>query len=377
MAGVLTCWAVEFFGTSVKAILPALGTHEAMAPAELDHMYPGIDHNLFIQHDWRHNVISLGTVPSEVIQRVSEGHLDYSWEAQVNSLLVDKSFDLVLSLGQVVPHEVVGMANYSKNIFIGTGGSSGINKSHFLSAVYGIEKTLGKTDTPVREILDYAQDNFTRESPLEYALTVVGHDAEGKMQPKGLFVGNDRTCFEHACALSRKVNIQMLDVPPSKVVVYLDPDEYHSAWLGNKSIYRTRMAIADGGELIVLAPGVARFGEDPEIDRLIRIYGYRGMKKTLAAVKRQQELKENLSAAAHLIHGSSEGRFTIRYCPGHLPGEDIESVGYANGDLNEMLGLYDPNILQDGWNTDRYGERFYYVSNPASGLWATADRFSQ
>jgi hypothetical protein len=89
----------------------------------------------------------------------------------------------------------------------------------------------------------------------------------------------------------------------------------HSTWLGNKAVYRTRMAMADGGELIILAPGVKEFGEDHEIDRLIRKYGYRGTPATLAAVKANEELRNNLSAAAHLIHGSSEGRFNSPTAP--------------------------------------------------------------
>ena len=101
-----------------------------------------------------------------------------------------------------------------------------------------------------------------------------GLNADGELEVSGLFVGDDRECFERAAELSLQVNFEMLDEPLEKVVVYLDPEEFKSTWLGNKSIYRTRMAIADGGELIVLGPGVREFGEDAEIDRLIRKYGY-------------------------------------------------------------------------------------------------------
>jgi hypothetical protein len=95
----------------------------------------------------------------------------------------------------------------------------------------------------------------------------------------------------------------------------------------------------------------------------------------LAAVSQNDELKNNLSAAAHLIHGSSEGRFTIRYCPGHMTQQEVESVGYQYGDLKQVLARYPVGTLQDGWNTDAAGERFYYISNPAIGLWAHAGRF--
>ena len=167
-----------------------------------------------------------------------------------------------------------------------------------------------------------------------------------------------------------------------KVVVHLDEDEFHSTWLGNKSIYRTRMAIADGGEIIVLAPGVRVFGEDGEIDALIRKYGYVGTPKVLEAMKQSKELENNLSAVAHLIHGSSEGRFRVTYCPGHLTKKEIEGVGFQYGDLASMKRIYDPTKLRDGWNQvqslDGKGtEEIFYISNPALGLWSLRHRFEQ
>jgi len=375
LGGTLACWAVEYYGSAVKEILPALGTHVPMTDEELDIMYPGVDKSLFAVHDWRNDVVTIGTVPAEEIERLSEGKLSYPWKAEVNRRLVSGGYDLVLSLGQVVPHEVIGMANYSKNIFVGTGGSEGINKSHYLGAVYGMERIMGRTDSPVRAVLDYAQEHFAKDIPLVYALTVVGRDSTGAMKGMGLFVGSDRSCYEEACKLSLKVNFAMVDEPLKKVVVYLDPGEFRTTWLGNKSIYRTRMAIADDGELIVLAPGIARFGEDSEIDKLIRKYGYKGTPAVLAAVAENDDLKANLSAAAHLIHGSSEGRFTIRYCPGKMTKQEVEQVGYVYGDLDSMLKEYPVESLKDGYNVSASGERFFYISNPAVGLWAHAGRF--
>jgi len=193
---------------------------------------------------------------------------------------------------------------------------------------------------------------------------------------RGLYVGDDMETFTLGARLSQKVNFDLLDQPLRKVLVYLDPHEFKSTWLGNKAVYRTRMAMADGGELIVLAPGLKEFGEDSEIDRLIRKYGYQGTPKTLAAVKANDELRNSLSAAAHLIHGSSEGRFHIIYCPG--PGvsqEAIRSVGFESGDLNATLKRYDPEKLKDGPNRLPDGEEIFYISNPALGLWALKRQF--
>src|SRR6201993_3404339 len=344
-AGELTDMAYEYYGERLTDVLPALGTHKAMSESELATMYPKTPKNLFRVHDWRNDIVTLGEVPCEFINEVSEGKVDYSWPAQVNKLLRDGGHDLILSIGQVVPHEVVGMANGSKNIFVGTGGVMGIHRSHFLGAVYGMERMMGRADTPVRRVLNYASDHFAKNLPIVYVQTVVGKNCEGKLVIRGLYIGDDTECFELAAALSVKVNFKMLDREIRKAVVFLDPHEFKSTWLGNKSVYRTRMALADDAQLIVLAAGVREVGEDKAIDGLIRRYGYCGTPATLAAVKTDPELAANLSAAAHLIHGSSEGRFTIRYCPGHLTREEIEAVHYAYGDLREMTAKYNPEKL--------------------------------
>jgi nickel-dependent lactate racemase len=374
-AGELTTFVYDYYQNTLTDILPALGTHFAMTEIEIDKMFPGVPHELFRVHNWKNDLVTLGQVPSEFVEEVSDGKVDYPWTAQVNKLLVNDDFDLILSIGQVVPHEVVGMANYNKNIFVGTGGSEGINKSHFLGAAYGMERMMGRAETPVRKVLNYASENFAQNLPIIYVQTVVGKDENNKLVVRGLYIGDDAECFNLAANLSLKVNFEMLEEPLKKVVVYLDPTEFKSTWLGNKSIYRTRMAIADDGELIVLAPGLREFGEDPEIDKLIRKYGYVTTPEVLNLVDKNKDLQNNLSAAAHLIHGSSEGRFRITYCPGHISKEEIERVNFNYADLDEMLIKYNPEVLTDGFNKMSDGEEIFYISNPALGLWAWKDKF--
>lgn len=378
-SGELTEIAWEYYGDKLTDILPALGTHTPMTDEQIKDMFGKTPKSLFRDHDWRRDVVTLGEVPSEYINEVSEGKVSFSWPAQVNKLLVEGGFDLILSIGQVVPHEVVGMANYNKNILVGTGGSEGINKSHYIGAVYGMERMMGRSDTPVRKVFNYATDNFLKDLPIVYVLTVVGVNNKGEQQTYGLFVGDDVEVFNVAAELSLKVNFVMVEKPLKKVLVWLDPTEFKSTWLGNKSVYRTRMAIADGGELIVLAPALREFGEDKTIDKLIRRHGYFGTDNTLKAVEKDPELASNLSAAAHLIHGSSEGRFTITYCPGkgpeNLTKDEIESVGFNWGDLDQMVEKYNISELKEGFNTISDGEEIYYISSPALGLWAHESRF--
>src|SRR5580698_2666136 len=367
-AGELTRHAWEYYADRLQAILPALGTHAPMGPEQLTRMFGAVPQGLFRVHNWRTDVETLGEVPAEYIREQSEGKLNYAWPAQVNRLVAHGGFDLILSIGQVVPHEVIGMANYNKNILVGTGGRDGINRSHYLGAVYGMERIMGRAENPVRNVLNYASDRFLRDLPIVYVLTVIGRADDG-LAVRGLFIGDDVECFHRAAALSLKVNFETLDTPIQKAVVYLDAHEFHSTWLGNKAIYRTRMALADNAELIILAPGVQKFGEDAAIDALIRKYGYRGTPATLQAVSSKADLADDLSAAAHLIHGSSEGRFTIRWCPGHLSKEEVEGVGFEFGELQTMLTRYNPKVLRHGFNL-LDGEEVFFVPNPGLGLWA-------
>lgn len=371
-AGELTCLCHELLGDRVADIMPALGTHDPMTAEELDKMFPGLPHHLIRPHRWRDDVKVLGTVPAEYVKQVTGGLYDRPWNAEVNQLLCDGGHDLIFSIGQVVPHEVIGMANYNKNIFVGTGGKDGINESHFLSAVWGIEQTLGHADTPLRKILNYAQDQFCQGLPLLFALTVIQPMPDGTMHTRGLFIGDDHDTFFQAAELADKVNIYDLEKAPQHVVAYLEPDEFKSTWLGNKAIYRTRLAIADGGRLTILAPNVGKFGEDAKIDALIRKYGYQTKAEIIQLVADNPDLADQPSAAAHLVHGSHENRFEVVYAAGKLTDEEIRSVNYTPGDLAALRKVYDVNQLQDGWHRDVDGGEFYFVRNPSLGLWRAA-----
>lgn len=375
-AGEITSFIYEYYGEKLKDVLPALGTHVMMTDEQIKSMFKGVPKDLFREHNWRKDVTTVGRIPGDYISGLSNGKLKFDFPVQLNKLVYEGGHDLILSVGQVVPHEVIGMANYNKNLLIGTGGAEVINKSHFLGAVHGMEKIMGMADNPVRELLNYASEEYLSSLPVVYIHTVVEKDSEtGKMVVRGLFIGDEVDVFYKAAELSLKVNFTMLDTHLKKVVVYLDPLEFQSIWLGNKSIYRTRMALADKAELIILAPGVKMFGEDQTIDSLIRKYGYRGTRKTLSHLKKDPELANNLSAAAHLIHGSSEERFNITYCPGGLSEKEIISVNYNYADLKRMMNKYNPEGLKEGHNTLPDGEQVFFISNPALGLWAYEGRF--
>ena len=355
-------------------IMPALGTHVPMTKEEWVAFFgEGVPFDRMIVHNWRTDVVKIGEVPGEYVAEVSEGLVKTGVEVEVNRCIMDPSYDLILSIGQVVPHEVVGMANYSKNIFVGCGGSSMINSSHMLGAFYGMERIMGKDFSPVRRVFDYAQENFLAEVPLVYVLTTTTNKGD-EVTIHGLYIGKERSNFEAAVKKSQEINLTHMNKRLNKVVVYLDPREFKSTWLGNKAIYRTRMAIAAGGELIVLAPAIAHFGEDTENDKLIRKYGYVGRENVLKLVDapENEDLRQNLSVAAHLIHGSSDGRFKITYCAGKLTEEEVRGAAFNYAPYEEMAAKYDPTKLVDGFNTVD-GEEIFYISNPALGLWVCDD----
>ncbi|MDL2257682.1 lactate racemase domain-containing protein [Eubacteriales bacterium OttesenSCG-928-K08] len=357
-------------------ILPALGTHEPVSKEECELMFGDIPYEKFIVHNWRTDVIRIGEVPGEYLSEITDGLWVDPISVEVNRLVMDERYDLIISPGQVVPHEVIGMANHSKNLFVGVGGSEMINKSHMVGAVYGMERMMGKDFTPVRKMFDYSLEKFLKDRPILFALTVTTAPG-GNIHTHGLFIGEKRDVLEAAVELAQQKNIDFVERGIKKCVVYLDPKEFKSTWLGNKSIYRTRMAVADGGELIVLAPGVTKFGEDAQVDKLIRKYGYCGRLNVLELFNNpeNEDIRQNMGAAAHLIHGSSDGRFKITYAVKQITKEEIAQVKFEPADYDEMAARYNPETLDYGWNTLPDGEEIYFIPNPALGLWIDKTRF--
>ena len=358
-------------------VLPALGTHVPVSESQWKTMFGDIPYGKMLVHNWRTDVVRLGEVPAAEVERISEGLWKDPVSVEVNRRLMDDKYDLIVSPGQVVPHEVIGMANHAKNIFVGIGGSDMINKSHMIGAVCGMEKAMGRDHTPVRQLFDYAFDHYVSHRPILWVLTV-NTAPGGRIASHGLFIGEGRNCLTEAVKLAQQRNIDYVEHGLRKCVVYLDPSEFSSTWLGNKAIYRTRMAMADGGELIVLAPGVKQFGEDKAVDGLIRKYGYRGRLHTLEVFKRPDadDLRANMGAAAHLIHGSSDGRFSITYCVREISREEVEGVGFKAASDDEMSAKYDPTKLKYGYNVVD-GEEIYFIPNPALGLWINREKFNE
>lgn len=370
------------------SVLPALGTHVKMTPQDCDLLFGDtIPYDRILHHEWKEGLTRLGEISAEEIEVLSQGRYADSVPVEVDGLLLE-DWDMVVSIGQVVPHEVIGMANFTKNIVIGLGGAPTVHRSHFLGAASDMETIMGRAISPVRDMVDAAFDRFIADRVDVLWILTVMEDAPNGVINRGLFAGRGRSCesggaaYRQAAMLSATCNIDQVETEFERVACWLDPKEFRSTWLGNKAVYRTRMAIADGGELVVLAPGVSEFGEDSEIDRLIRLHGYRGLDAALEAMESDPDLVASLGAAAHLIHGSSEGRFGVVYCTdpgsGGLSQQEVESVGFAWRPLAAELAMLEVDGgTRTGFQTDVAGEKFMYIANPALGLWAASSRFAR
>ena len=358
-------------------VIPTLGQHVPHTPTENTWMFGSIPEQRIHAHDWRGGVTHIGTVPAEVVSELTGGAVDWEMPIDLNTMLVTEDWDLIINIGHVVPHEVLGFANHNKNYFIGLGGKRTLGSSHMASAVYGIENNLGNLLTPVRACFNYAEDNILADLPDVYLQVVMDYDDDGNLAHTGVYVGDDRETYYDAARASREQNFTIFEEPAKKIVAVMQADEFRATWVANKAVYRTRMALADGGELLVIAPGVERFGEQPEVDALIRKYGYLSQAEVIDLYSREADMQDIPHGTAHLVHGSSEGRFTITYAPGHLSKEEIESVGYQYMDVDDAQRRYDPAVMKDGWNTMEDGEEVYYISTPSAGLWSTREKLEQ
>ena len=371
-------WITECFYRLLAAeaevhVIPTLGQHEPHTREQNAQMFGSIPHERIHAHDWRDGCVQLGEVPADFVRQATAGAADWAFPIWLNRMLMEGGWDWIINIGHVVPHEVLGFANHNKNYFIGLGGKPSICAMHIASACCGIENNLGQLITPVRHCFNHAEQQLLGHLRDFYLQVTMARDEAGELVHTGVFVGDDLDTYLAAARQAREQNITVFDEPLKKVVCLMQGDEFFSTWVANKAVYRTRMALADGGELLIIAPGLKRLGEKPEVDALIRKYGYCGTLKVMAQYREQADLQDLAHATAHLIHGSSEGRFTIRYAPGKLDRAAIESVGYASADIGDAVRRYPPDRLKPGFN-EVDGEQVYFIPTPSIGLWATREK---
>ncbi len=377
-AGEITCMLYEKLkGSSHIEVMPATGTHTPMTEAELQSMFPSIPPEIIRTHDWQNDIERLGTIPAKLTAELTDGLVEWPVHCEVNKLLVEGEWDQIISVGQLLPHELIGIANHNKNILVGAGGKDIIGKSHIIGALYGTEKMMGRVASPVRNVLNYMSQNFIGQFPISYIMTVRGPDQDGREVTRAIFAGDDEECYLQGARLCQQVNISLMDKPRKKVVAFLDPEKYKSLWVGNKAMLRTRMCIADGGELIILCAGLSSFGENSFSDTFIRKYGYRSTEELLRITRESGELEDYMLPLSQMIISDTENRFSITYAARDSFRADLESVHLQWASYEEMIQRYNPEHLHDGDNIMPDGEEIFYVSRPAQGLWAEINRFRQ
>jgi nickel-dependent lactate racemase len=358
-------------------VIPTLGQHEPHTPEMNRRMFGSIPEERIHAHDWLNGCVRVGKISADYVRDVTRGKATWPIPIDLNRMLIEEPWNLVIHVGHVVPHEVLGFANHNKNYFIGLGGKETLAAAHMAAACYGIENNLGTLVTPVRACFNKAEQDFLGRVPALYVQIVMAADAAGHLAPCGLYVGNDLDTYLDAAQHARRENICVLDEPVPKIVCVMQGDEFFSTWVANKAVYRTRMALADGGELLIIAPGLKRFGEQPAVDALIRKYGYCGTPQAMEHYRHDPVLRDLAHAAAHLIHGSSEGRFKITYAQPNLSRAEIEGIHYGWADYTQTLARYPLQRMTPGWNTMADGERVYFIPTPAAGLWATKAKLAE
>lgn len=373
--GRLTEMLYEHFGREAEVhVIPTLGQHVPHTRAENGRMFGSIPEERIHAHDWRGGCVEVGLIPADFVRDATAGVADWPIPIVLNRMLIEERWDLVINLGHVVPHEVLGFANHNKNYFIGLGGKDAICASHMAAACYGIENNLGTLTTPLRACFNKAEEDYLGDLPDLYVQVVMARNQENELVHTGVYVGDDLETYLEAARQSREQNITVFDEPIRKAVCVMQEDEFVSTWVANKAVYRTRMALADNGELVIIAPGLKRFGEQPEVDAFIRKYGYVGTPKVMEQYHLNADMQDLAHATAHLIHGSSEGRFRIIYAPGHLSREEIEGVNFGYADLAQTMAKYPPDHLREGFNDLPNGERVFFIPTPSAGLWATREK---
>ncbi len=363
----------HFAGSAEVHVIPTLGQHQPHTPEENRWMFGSIPEERIHAHDWIDGCIHVGDVPADYVEHITGGVANWDMPVWLNRMLMEQPWDLIINVGHVVPHEVLGFANHNKNYFIGLGGKPTLCSSHIMAAAYGIENNLGNLLTPIRACFNKAEDEMLAHLPDLYVQVVLARDEQGELVHTGVYVGDDLETYLAAARQSREENITIFEEPVPKMVCVMQGDEFFSTWVANKAVYRTRMALADEGELVIIAPGLKRFGEQDAIDRLIRKYGYVGTPAVMEAYRLNADLQDYANAAAHLINGSSEGRFRITYAPGNVSQQEIEGVGFGYMDLQEALDRYQPVGRKEGRHQID-GEEVYFVPTPSAGLWSTRDK---
>jgi nickel-dependent lactate racemase len=234
----------------VLDFLVALGTHPGMSGAQLaEHLGGPVPEGVrILQHRWNDlaSLVSLAQVPAAEMQRLSSGLLTEPMPIRLNRVVLEH--DLVLLVGPVFPHELVGFSGGHKYYFPGVSGPEILDQSHWLGALIGNTRVNGRRRTPVRELIERAAVSVPVPAR-GISLVMKGELA------MGVYVGPVYDAWAEAVELSSRLNI--VRVPRSfHTVLSLVPRRYPDLWTGAKCMTKLEAVVADGGRLILYGPHI-------------------------------------------------------------------------------------------------------------------------
>lgn len=242
--------------TAALDVLIALGTHQPMSEEaicqrlEISTAQRAAEYRKvhFFNHAWNNPAAlqNIGIIPAAEISQLSGGLFAMDVPVEVNRLLF--SYDQVIIIGPVFPHEVVGFSGGNKYLFPGVGGPEILNFFHWLGAVVTNPMIIGNKWTPVRKVVDRA-GAMVKISKLCFCMVV---DKGGLA---GLFAGTPESAWDQASDLSRQLHITYKD-RAFHTILSCAPKMYDELWTGGKCMYKLEPVLADGGELIIYAPHI-------------------------------------------------------------------------------------------------------------------------
>jgi nickel-dependent lactate racemase len=350
--------------------LVAQGTHPPMTDAEkrvkigagaAELPVPG---EIFDHHwDRASELATVGRLTAAEVSTLTGGLMSADVPVQLNRRLAPGTYDYILVLGAVVPHEVAGFAGGAKYFFPGVAGPELTHLTHWLGALASIENVIGRIETPTRHVIEAAADRVT--TPVIGFTSVSTRDASG-LHTHALFTGGLRETVRQAAAVSAQVHIRYTGRRYRRVVALLD-QHYDELWVGGKASYKLGGIIENGGELVIYAPHLT--GISTTHGALIEKYGYAPLEQVREMVEGSDELRANLCVAAHLAHVSyagrigPDGRIEPRYritLASAIPEEVCRRVklGFADcGSIDIEAARRDPDTLV----VDNAGRDLYLV----------------
>lgn len=287
-------------------VMIALGTHPPMSETQICKLL-GISEKerarLFFQtnfynHEWDRpeRLTTLGRLSKDDTAELSDGLLSLDVAVDINSRV--KDYDLLLVLGPVFPHEVVGFSGGNKYFFPGIAGPDILNFFHWLGALITNASIIGVKDTPVRRVVDKAAAMIPVE---RRAITfVVASDAS----LYGLHYGTPESAWNEAADISSQVHIRRFS-KPFQQVLSCAPPMYDDLWVAGKCMYKLEPVVADGGELIIYAPHVTEISVTH--GKLIEQVGYHVRDYFVKQWERFKDIPWGV--LAHSTHVRGSGRF--------------------------------------------------------------------